>query len=174
MKKTWIVLALLVLASLACSLGGATGGVPEAKTAIPTEMGDVGDETSGVEVDSEGLSSLESCRVRMVAWWTPEGGAPQESFLVEIERTKNPPAYRAITENEQGSFEWVQIEDTAWLCQDEACTQYPGSAEDALSALGAPAFDPARLTTESDSEYAGRETVNGVSARHYILKLDAL
>jgi hypothetical protein len=172
MKRIWIVLTVLMLASLACSLGGVTGNAPETETAIP-ETGDVGDETPGVEVDTEALPSLESYRARVVTRWTPEGGTA-EGVSVEMEHTKNPLAHRMLMENEQGNFEWVQIEDTAWLCQDGACAQYQGNTEDAISALGVPAFDPARSTTESDSEYAGRETVNGLSAHHYTLKLSAL
>ncbi|MFL7793803.1 MAG: hypothetical protein AB8I69_16790 [Anaerolineae bacterium] len=172
--KIWIAITLLVVASMACSLGGKVESVPEAETAIPTEIGDVGGETPSEDIDAEDLSGLESYRMRTVAQWTPEGDAPQEGFSMEMEYTKNPPASRMVMENEGGKIEWVQIEDTTWLCQAGTCAQYAGSAEDVASTFGAFSLDPTSLTADSDSEYVGRETVNGINARHYALKLNAL
>lgn len=172
--KIWIAITLLVLASMACSLGGKVESVSEAETAIPTEIGDVGDETSSEEIDAKDLSGLESYRMRTVAQWTPGGDAPQEGYSMEMEYTKNPPASRMVMENEGGKIEWVQIEDASWLCQAGTCTQYAGSAEDVASTFGAFSLDPTSLTADSDSEYVGRETVNGINARHYTLKLNAL
>jgi hypothetical protein len=185
-SKLWIALVLLVLASLACSLGGGAGDTepegeaPEAPPAgeegtASEEEEPAGEEGTAPEVDPDALTGLDSYRVRMVTQWTPEGGTP-ESFVMEQEHTREPAAQRLVMESGEGdSLEWVQIGDMAWYCSGGTCAQTQQSEEDLAGTFGeGMAFDPVDFSSDSEFEYLGEETVNGIRTRHYSLVLDAL
>lgn len=181
-SRIWMVLVLLVLASLACSLGGA-GSTPEAgevaipeeggEAAVPEEEGAAADEEApALELDSDAMSGFDSYRMRTVTQWTPESGNP-ERMVMEQEYTRDPEAHRMVMESEQGGIEWVQIEDTAWYCFGGSCAQSQQGAEDVASDLGGFSFDPEEFTS-ADSEYVGQDTVNDIRTRHYSLDLNVV
>jgi len=184
-RKIWAVIAIVVLASLACSIGGIGGGeAPEEPSAPPPAGEESGaeappseeggeEEAPLPEVASDALSGLDSYRARTVTQWTPEGGSP-ESFMIEQEETRDPPASRFLmtsSENPDESMEWVQIGDTAWMCFGGTCAQTQPGEEEFASTMGDMLFEPADLLSGSDYRYVGRETVNGIATRHYILSL---
>jgi len=184
-SKRWILaLVLLVLASMACSLGGAgadTGEVEEppagAETEAPeSEQGEIASEEVVPEVDPDALSELDSYRTRISFQWIPDGGTP-ETWSMEQEYTREPLAQRwtmQAGEDASESIEWVQIGDTAWFCGGGSCAQSQQSAEEMAESFGeGMVFEPEDFTSGYDTRFIGKETVNGVSARHYALDLSA-
>jgi hypothetical protein len=182
MRKLWIPLVVLVLAALACSLPGGGNPTPaqqaeatqapssdeEATAVSPTS--ESGDEAA--QIDSAALSNLSSYRVRWSMQWTPEGGTAESTVILQ-EHTREPQAYRITMEGGQGSIEMVQIEGTTWTCFGGSCAQTQASEDDIASQFDAQVLDPSDLTSDSDMDYVGQETVNGISTRHYTLNLNA-
>ena len=95
---------------------------------------------------------------------------------MEQEHTREPAAQRLVMESGQGeSLEWVQIGDMAWYCSGGTCAQTQQSEEDLAGTFGeGMAFDPVDFSSDSEFEYLGEETVNGVRTRHYALVLEAM
>jgi hypothetical protein len=184
-SKIWLVFALLVLVSLACSpLGKATRPTPETageaaeqtpvseEGAAPTPAGEEAEgEAPALEVAPDALSGLDSYRARVTSQWTPTGGAP-EGMTMEEEFTREPAASRIVFNAGEGqASEIVRIGDTMWFCSGGSCSQTQQSEEDLESSFGALAFKPEDFTTNTDYDYVGRESVNGINTRHYVLKL---
>ena len=176
-QRIWAIVAVMVLASLACSLGGLGGGTGE-PTQPPVEESteesteEAPTEAPPPEVASDALAGLDSYRLRITWRWTPQGGEP-EAFLFEQEETRDPPAQRFVMSDPEGGdqMEWVQIGDTTWSCFGGSCVQSQENPEEAASGFGEPmAFEPEEFIG-SDYRYAGKETVNGISARHYVISL---
>lgn len=183
--RLWAPLVLLVLASLACSLGGGAGGGEEA-TPAPGEEGGVvetpatGGEGAtteaepGLEVDADALSGLSSYRARWEMRWTPEGGSP-EIWTIEQEETREPDAKRIVmttftADAGEQVMEMVEIGDTSWLCSGGECIQTQQTEEEAAAAFGeGMSFKPEDFTAGADYRYVGHDTVNGMSTRHYVL-----
>lgn len=179
-------IALLVLAGIACSLGGRTatpppeatsappsGGQPTAPSGSPTEESAT-EEAPPLEIAPNALENLNSYRSRLVWRQTVEGGAT-EVLTMEQEETREPAARRIVITSEggesPGTVEFVQIGDTSWMCSpDSGCIQTQQSAEEASEFGGGIFFQPEDFAS-SDYEYVGRDTVNGVRSRHYTLKL---
>ncbi len=184
MRRLLIPLVVLVLAGLACSpLGGgrvtpaqpveATQAQPSEATAAPTpESGGEAEAPALERVGKDALSALDSYRSRITTQWTPSGGTPEGTTMVE-EYTRDPAAHRIIVEGPEGTVEVVQIGDTGWFCTSGQCVQSAQDEEDMLADMGAATFDPADFTTASDYTYVGQETVNGIRSRHYSLHLSA-
>jgi outer membrane lipoprotein-sorting protein len=177
--KIWIVLVLLVVASLACSLGGAPeAGEEVAGQPATAEAGAApgGEQPTGeapaLEIASDALSGLNSYRAHIVSQWTPLGGEP-ESTTMEEAYTREPAARRIVIETDQGTSEMVQIGDTSWLCSNGTCAQTQMSEDDLVSGFGALTLDPGALVSDADHTYVGEETVNNVQTRHYSLSLTA-
>jgi len=184
-SKIWLVFAVLVLASLACSpLGKATKPAPEtageaAEQTPVSEEGEeaapVGEEAGGeapaLEVAPDALSGLDSYRMRLTSQWTPKDGSP-EGMVMEEEFTREPAASRMVIDTgEQGATEIVRVGDTMWFCSNGSCAQTQQSEEDLESGFGALAFKPEDFAANTDYDYAGKESVNGINTRHYVLKL---
>jgi hypothetical protein len=180
-SRTLLALFLVLTVSLACSVGGGGESAPEASEQPPTQ-GEAGEgestseegaaeEATSPEIDADALAGLDSYRMRMTTQWAPEGEAP-ESWTTEQEYTREPAAQRWTMEGsgEDETIEWVQIEDMAWFCIAGTCTQTQQSEEELAASFGqGMLFDPADFATDSDYEYVGQETVNGVRTRHYTL-----
>ncbi len=181
----WGAIALLVLAAMACSLGGKTATPPpEATSALPpggqptapgspTE-GPATEEAPPLEIASDALENLNSYRSRLVWRQTVEGSAT-ETLTMEQEETREPAARRIVITSvggeNPGTVELVQIGDTSWMCSpDSGCIQTQQSAEEASEFGKGVIFKPEDFAS-SDYEYVGRDTVNGVRSRHYTLKL---
>ena len=161
----------MLLASLACSLSGAAPAREE-ETEQPTAE-TAGEETAPA-VDSSALAGLNSYRMRMTVTWTPDSGAA-EMWTMEQEHTREPQAQRWTMQSDDGeSIEWVQIGEMTWMCSAGSCIQSQQSAEEAAASFGqGMLFDPGDFASGRDTRYVGRETVNNVSAQHYVLDLTA-
>lgn len=218
--KLWMVLALLMIASLACSLGGAAEkaaevgeeaatkasematevgeevatqvpeedaeeegaaeGTTEEPTEVPTEesakeSGESGEEASLPEVDPDALDGLNSYRLRIVTQLVMEDGTT-EGMTMEQEYTRDPAARRFVTSGgEEGAMEWVQIGDQSWICFDDACTQTQADVEELTAGFGESLeVEPSDFATDSNTRFVGKETVNGISTRHYVFDLDEM
>jgi hypothetical protein len=163
MSKGRILVALLLVFSLGCGLLGGDGD--------GADTGDNGGGTGdggGDDLEIEELAGLDSYRARTMWTWTPDGGET-ETMVMEEERTREPEASRVAVQMNGEGTEFVQIGDQAWSCFGEVCAQTQADEEDAMSAFGMTVgewgFD------ESDLDYRGRETVNGVNTRHYTVDL---
>jgi outer membrane lipoprotein-sorting protein len=184
-NRIWIAFALLVLLSLACSLGGggnggeATGepqtggggGSEVQPTAAPVGGGE---EPGAPQLDPDALNQLTSYRGRMITRTTLTDGTTQTSEIL-IEETRDPLAQRYVITAEGGETEMVHIGDTTWLCSAGFCMQSQQSAEEFASDFGEGLFnapeDLASIAGDSDYDYVGKETVNGIRTRHYVLNL---
>lgn len=199
-NRLWIPLALLLLASLACSLGGAAEKARQAGEEVATEAAsvatEVGEEVATqapaeeeqaseeapteesaseeapAEVDEDALEGLDSYRAHISMQWTPESGTP-ESMVMEQEHTRDPAAQRFIMDaGEEETFEWVQIEDQSWYCFGDKCTQSQADADEVVTDFGAGvSFEPSDIVEDTDFRSAGQETVDGIRTQHYILEL---
>ncbi|MDW8068364.1 MAG: hypothetical protein RML46_05585 [Anaerolineae bacterium] len=182
MKKLtfWGVVALMVLATLACSLGGkATPQPPEATpspstgepTATPVPPSAPTEEAPPPEISSDVLQHFRSYRARFVLRHTVEGGAA-ETTTIEQEETREPAARRMVITVEggetPGTIEFVQIGDMAWMCTGGECVQTQISEEN-LGEFGGLMLQPEEVTASSEYRYVGQDTVNGIRSRHYSL-----
>ncbi len=173
-------LVLLLLAVAACSprgkapaSPGATGPAPSpteavAPTAPPTPPPE---ESPPPEVAPDALEHFNSYRLRVSYQQTVEGEA-SEVITMEQEETRDPRAMRILLTSEGGeTIELVQIGDTAWMCSTEGdCIQTQQSAEEAATEFGASVLlDPTDIANSEDYQYVGRETVNGIRSRHYVI-----
>ncbi|MBC7226470.1 MAG: hypothetical protein H5T61_04475 [Thermoflexales bacterium] len=182
----WGAIALLVLAAIACSLGGKTATPPPAATGTPPSGGQATplppspteepatEEAPPLEIAPNALENLNSYRARLVMRQTVEGGAT-ETLTMEQEETREPAARRIVLTAEggdnPGTLELVQIGDTSWMCSpDSGCIQTQQSAEEATQFGEGILFKPEDFAS-SDYRYVGRDTVNGVRSRHYTLEL---
>lgn len=184
MKRMYLaigsLMVLLFLAAAACSLTGRTPAPPEVTgPAVPTEtVAPTVPPTAETEaapppqVASDALEHLSSYRMHVSIQQTVEGEAPQ-SFTMEMEETREPRATRILLtgEEEGGALEIVQIGDMTWMCSAEGeCIQTQQSAEDTVRAFGEGAFiNPTDIFDWEKYEYVGRDTVNGIRSRHYVV-----
>ncbi len=174
----WGATALLVLAAMACSLGGKTATPPPEKPttappSAPTEA-PATEEAPPLEIAPHALENLNSYRARFVWRQTVEGGATQ-TLTMEQEETREPAARRIVIISEggenPGTVELVRIGDTSWMCSpDSGCIQTQQSAEEATEFGEGILFKPEDFAS-SDYQYVGKDTVNGVRSRHYTLNL---
>ncbi len=193
-KRIWLVLSVLILASLACSLGGgasedvteeatqppASGG-EEQETTAPDSGGGEEESEAGpaLELDADVLSNLDSYRMHIAWTWTPDSGVGISAEMFQ-EATRDPAAQRMTMTSSEApdqSIEWVQIDATTWLCSNGSCMQTEQTGEDALSGFGegmemAPE-DIADMTEGSEYRFVGQEEVNGINTNHYELTLSA-
>ncbi len=182
----WGAIALLVLAAMACSLGGKTATPPPGATSAPSSEGQATslptspteapatEEAPPLEIAPHALENLNSYRARFVWRQTVEGGAT-ETLTMEQEETREPAARRIVITAEggdnPGTTELVQIGDTSWMCSpDSGCIQTQQSAEEATGFGEGILFKPEDFAS-SDYQHVGKDTVNGVRSRHYILNL---
>jgi hypothetical protein len=129
-----------------------------------------GEDTSSPELDPDALSGLDSYRVRMTSQWTPPEG-PGEVMTIEQAHTREPAAQRFVIDmGDDVRTELVQIEDQAWYCSGGGCSQIQADPEDLASSFGdAMILDPADVTQDANARFVGRESLNGVQTRHYVL-----
>ncbi len=200
-KRLWMILVLPVLASLACSFfGAAEEAVQVGKDAatqaaeVATEVGEevatqppaeeeaesetegeASGEDAAPDLSENALANLNSYRARLSTQWIPEEGDPI-SFVMEQEHTRDPAAERIVMEGFEGEegegFEWIQIEDKSWYCMGDTCTETQADADEMASNFEEGlSFNPSDFTDDTEFRSAGRETVNGIRTKHYILDL---
>lgn len=183
-NKVWVALIVLVLLSLACSLGGGGnggegGGEPETGGGggeVQPTTAPVGstEEPEAPQLDPDALSQLSSYRGRMITRITSADGTVQVSEIL-VEETRDPLAQRYVITAEGSETELVHIGDTTWLCSEGFCMQSQQSAEEFASDFGEGLLynpeDISSITGDSDYDYVGRETVNGIRTKHYVLNI---
>lgn len=173
-RYIWGAVALLVLAAMACSLGGKTTPAPPAtqpsteEQVQPTPTTEAAEEVPPPEISSEALKNLESYRLRIIRSSQVEG-EPEQTITVEQEATRNPPAQRTVITQGEESRELVQIEDKFWVCAAGVCTQI--TQEGAGAEFGNVLLKPEAFPVQ-DYKYVGRDTVNGIRSRHYVVTID--
>lgn len=182
----WGAIALLVLAAMACSLGGKTATPPPGATSAPPSEGPATslptspteapatEEAPPLEIAPNALENLNSYRARLVMRQTVEGSAT-ETLTMEQEETREPAARRIVITSEggenPGTVELVQIGNTSWMCSpDGGCIQTQQSGESATGFGEGIVFKPEDFAS-SDYQYVGKDTINGVRSRHYTLNL---
>jgi len=179
-RLVWGAIALLVLAAMACSLGGKTATPPPQATGVPPSegratLGAPTEEAPPLEIAPNALENLNSYRSRLV-WRQTVEGEPTETLTMEQEETRQPPARRMVITSEggesPGTVEFVQIGDTSWICRpDGGCIQTQQSGEEGALTFGEGMIWKPEDFASSDYQYVGRDTVNGVRSRHYTLNL---
>lgn len=193
-KGVYIALIVLMLASLACSLGDLTGGMVGGGDADVEESGggdagesgggdagesgggdtgggDSGEEADPSDVDPDALSGLNSYRSTMIWRITPAGGEP-ETLQMTQEETRDPHAMRFTMDMGPQTTEFVQIGDTSWLCSAGSCVQSQQSEEEFMSQFGEGfMIEPSDVIPDSDYQRVGRENVNGIRTQHYRLSI---
>ncbi len=185
MNKRWlsVLVGMLLILALACALPGGSdsengdGGLVDL---FDPGTGDADDDDGALEsppqLDPEALEGLDSYRARIV--WRFEADAG-ESFEMNIQQevTRDPSALRAVMTgvfgDEDEEMEIIQIGDTTWTSYGGEWFQMQ-STEDSMDMFGdfITAEDLSNLD-DSDYEYQGRETVNGIRCRHYRLRPSA-
>jgi hypothetical protein len=191
MKKqfVWGAIALLVLAAMACSLGGKTATPPPQATSAPageatsappsggeaTSVAPATEEAPPLEIAPNALENLNSYRSRLI-WTQTVEGKPTETLTMEQEETRQPPARRIVLTSEggenPGTMELVQIGNTSWMCSpDGGCIQTQQSGEESTPTFGEGMIWKPEDFASSDYQYVGRDTVNGVRSRHYTMNL---
>ncbi len=152
MKHTaYILVLLLILLSLACSLGGLRG------KPIP------------IPNTSDSLDGLTSYRMLTVLQWTPRDGLPFTT-TTEIEATRNPFAKRTTITTPEGIQEWIQVGEQVWHCADETCSP---QSQEPTCCFGEDILlwneHVAEVFDTLDHRYIGEEVVNGIRTFHYAI-----
>jgi len=185
MMKRWmlLVIAVLLVASLACSLAGRETATPEAEDQpAPEEASVATEEPAGeapedeaetaedeglFEVQSDALDELNSYRSHLTMR-TEKADGTLEEVTMRQEAVREPPAQRFVMEGAEGSYEMIRIGDTNYVRMDDTWMQT--SAEDSDEAFGDFMLSQDELVSGvegSDYEYLGKEVVNGVNTKHY-------
>jgi hypothetical protein len=184
-------LLILALFTLACSLGGVTGGqgeTPAAATppggatpaATTPPSGDEPTPVSGEEISHTSLGELgwiNSYRYHfLMAWETLDEPKEANSMEMMWELVKDPAAQHFVmegtgtTEEDFGQVEYIQIGDTAWMNMGDETGWMQMSAEESDFFEGG-LFDlvgEAFLDEISGYSLVGDETVNGILCHHYV------
>ncbi|MGC9347486.1 MAG: hypothetical protein ACP5JG_05030, partial [Anaerolineae bacterium] len=110
-----------------------------------------------------------------MTWSIEQDDGTVEEFTIEQATTHDPAATRFTVEAEDGSIEFIQIEDEVYVRFGD---QWMQSSSDEISDMGSE-FDSILSGEEwvdevkdEDYEYLGKETVNGLDTRHYKAEYD--
>jgi len=191
MKRKWIVGLLigLLIFSLGCSLTNILQGVEEASekaqevlevveeikgedTNIDGEAEEDAEEDAEVgEFDSGALEELESYRMKIEFRFVNADGSDGVQ-TIEIAHTQESSAEHTVmsgmTDDDQSiDMEIIQIGSQQWMLwgEDWIYSEVQEGEEDFVSdASGIDEFDVEDL---ADAKYLGKETVNGITCRHY-------
>jgi len=190
-------LLILALSTMACNLGGLTGGggekpaatqapsgekpaattapAGEEPTAVPSEPGE--EEITYTSVEE--LDWINTYRSRiMMKWETLDEPKEEGSMEMLGEYVKDPAAQRFVMSStgtapeDTGTMEYIQIGDTAWMNMGEEMGGWmQTSADESDMIFGQGLFDFAEGDIPGGLEGArrvGDETVNGIPCRHYV------
>lgn len=199
-KMLMLAVTVLAMAALACGFGGGGGQTSEEAPVAPAPSGGEGGEVASEEgaasappsteqdlslsTLTEGLELLESYESRFTLRFVgkDEQGQPFDASMETREEfTQEPRAQRLIVTSsglspeqaeQGGTFEIVTIGDTVYMV-----TQDPDGQRScvAMSTSEGPPpqqgmFSPDMMGGVSGAKYAGRETVNGITAKKYTWK----
>jgi hypothetical protein len=155
---------------------------PEAATPAPTEEDlNLPDLTGGLA----GLNSYRSTFNMRFVGKDAEGNAVEGTWETEEDFTREPRAQRifittsgsaAGMTGQPGSFEIITIGDMNYMISQDAdgttsCVSVSSGEE---SEMTQGLFTPDMMGGVSGAKYAGRETVNGISTKHYTWKENSL
>ncbi|RLD03189.1 MAG: hypothetical protein DRI56_12900 [Chloroflexota bacterium] len=189
MKRKWIALLIvtLLMSSLACSLTGILKGVEEVSEKaqeVVAEVEDIAEESEdfvGDAADSESgtgnfdpsaLDELDSYRMTMVMRFEHDDGTTEENTL-ESAYTRNPSASHTIMTGMMGAddeskMEIIQIANEQWIQMGEDWI-YSEVPEDEDSFSNAMDFDELNEEALEHAKDLGKETINGIRCRHYLI-----
>jgi len=134
-----------------------------------------GDGDAAFSFDSEGLAQLDSYRAAISYELTNDDGSMQTLSFEQAE-VRDPPAQHLRIASAEGEIEYIQIGDQLWIRFGEEWIQSTADDADLGEDFGGMLSDPTDWLgdiEDGDYEYLGRETVNGVRARHYRAEYDA-
>jgi hypothetical protein len=131
-------------------------------------------ESAELEVETDALEQLQSYRTEMT-WVVQYADGTVEEFTMQQAATQTPAATRFSIEAEDGSIEFIQVEDQVYVRFGD---QWMQSSSDEVSDMGdefggvLSGEDWIDEIEAEDYEYVGQETVNGLNTRHYNVQYD--
>ncbi|MEA3310516.1 MAG: hypothetical protein U9Q70_13560 [Chloroflexota bacterium] len=149
-------------------LGGETEA--EAGESVPEAEADAEE----IELDAAALAGLDSYRTIMIMRFETEDGTVEETQM-EMAATRDPAAHQIIMTGgfsaDGSSMEIIQIGNHQWMKMGEEWMQTELSDEDVSSFEDNLPFSPDDVQEDmlEQAEYQGKETVNGIHTRHYLL-----
>ncbi len=190
--RLFLILALLLSASLACNFLTGGGSAPEAastqsagESAAPTsapQSGSGSAPTTAPEEPSQPSAAgngevtdittfARSYKLRIYLTWQPENGETETNDVL-IAHTSEPQAEHVYINSPDGEIEITQIGKDNWMCFDGECIYSQGDAEDATPFLGE-GEDATSFFNDPDIQLkkTGTETINGFKATHYTVIL---
>ncbi len=195
-RLTLLIIAALLVLSLACSFGKSTSpATPEGSSAAEATTGSEasGDnaeataespETAEEEgpgdmeelptLSSKDLEGLDSYRLTLSYRSEMEDGTTEEGSIF-IEETRDPQAYRMVIGDQEESMEIIVIGKDQWMNLGGEW-MYSQVSEEEMEPFGSGMiFDPDEFFSEltgEDYEYVGKEKINGIQTKHYHIHLD--
>lgn len=188
MKRwTMVLIAGLLLFSLACSVFGGAKETPTTAATSPAKSTEAstpealsGDDTVPPTIASDALEGLDSYRSKFVMRSEYDDGAVEElSFLQEAIR--EPYTTRMVMETvggeeDSGAIEIIQIGATQYMSfggewmQSEVTDDQGGFADNTMINYN----DVMSGLEKDDYDYIGKETINGIKTKHYRANLSNL
>lgn len=198
-KWSWALVAALLVVALGCGLFGMGEQVEEVFEEVEKELeeAETSEETTGPEspsdeepseesgaedadFDPEALKGLDSYRYTMNIRAETADGTVQETTM-EIAATRDPAASHTILsggamQETEMDFEIIQIGDQQWIKYGEDWMQTEVVEEDPFDFQENLPFSMEDLDEETldKAEFVGKETVNGLPTRHYVVGTDAI
>ena len=130
------------------------------------------DDDGGVSLDSDAFDQLDYYRSTITMRFESGDGSVDES-IIESSVIREPSAQHMVMTSGTDEMEMIQIEDKMWLRFGEEWMQ-TSSEEGTDMAEGFGTFlmdaDDIEGLQDTDYEYSGKETVDGVKTRHYRAK----
>ncbi len=147
-----------------------SGGETEAEEGVTEAESDEGE----IELDPAGLEGLDSYRTIMLMRFEAEDGTVEETRM-EMSATREPAAHRMVMTGglsaDGGGMEIIQIGNQQWIQMGGEWMQTQVSDEDISSFEENLPFsaDDVQADTLEKAEYLGKETINGIRTRHYLV-----
>lgn len=146
---------------------------PESE-ASPEETADEEAPPEPVELDPDALEGLDSYRSKIVVRTESVDGTVEE-MTIEAAATRDPAAQHFIITGameEEERMEIIQIGNQQWIQFGEDWMQTEADEEDALDFEENLFFSMEDIDQETldDAKYLGKETVNGIRTRHYLIE----
>lgn len=148
---------------------GPTGEAPTSDVpAGDVPSGDNGEDTEAeLDFDRSGLQELDSYRATL-SYELRKADGTVETFAIEQAATRNPSAQRFTMSSADGDIEYIQIENQMWIrFGEEWIKSSSEEVEDDFGSFLTTSDDWVSEIDREDYEYLGKETVNGLSTKHY-------
>ena len=144
------------------------------ETAAEEGVTEAESEEEEIELDPAGLEGLDSYRTIMLMRFEAEDGTVEETRM-EMSATREPAAHRMVMTGglsaDGGGMEIIQIGNQQWIQMGGEWMQTQVSDEDISSFEENLPFsaDDVQADTLEKAEYLGKETINGIRTRHYLV-----